>query len=582
MTAPNLSPGHVVAGKYTLRSLLGYNGATASYHATDAQGGQVVLKLLDPAIGQRADVMAALERITSECHPLAGASVLPFLDAGYDAATGAPFRVAEYLGIPSLARLVENGPLSEDVTTAIVRGASIALDAAHARGLFHHALKPSNLFVGPAPHYPVLVADFGARLILDAIPTQELYGLSAPWLAPEQLYPGTPVGAAADVYTMALLAFYALTGRPYWWSCQTSPPDLQAWQQEVVAQHVPVSMRARELGRTLNATLDGVFARALSANPADRPASVGELALGLAGQGAAAAPPPASAMTQAMGQFGGYPPAAAVVAAAPQPVVPGGERTMAFEMSPAGPGALPPGSGYDLAPAAASPGGYQPPPPPAAPGGYESQQAMAAPPPMQTVAAAPPMTPGLPAFPQPAPKRAPAGMMPIIVGVVAAIVLGGITVVWLFLRSPGGTAATGPDTIPVSGSGEPSAPAAGSTSGASTEAGSDAGAVDAKSDGGVEADKTVEVRVACIPAPCETLSVDGEAAADPSAPLRLLPGKHQVQVSKGGYQTRIETIEVELGAPVEKKLALSPAIPAPTGTGTPTKKKCGKFLERCN
>ena len=423
MTAPQLGPGHVVAGKYTVRAVLGYTGATATYHATDPQGGQLVVKLFDPAIGQRADVMAALDKSAGESATLAGHGVLPPLDAGYDVSTGAPFRASELLTIPSLARLAETGPLSEEVTGAIVRGLSLALDAAHARGLYHHALKPTNLFVGPAPHYPVLITDFGIRVVHEALPTQEMYAVAAPWLAPEQLYSGVPVGPQTDVYAVALLAFYALTGRPYWWSCQSSPPDIQTWQQEIVAPHVPVSQRARELGRSLNGVLDGLFARALAVNPAERPQSVGELAQALA-QYAAGGMRQETPKTQAMSQYGGYPAAAeqqgypgAPAASYPGAGGPTSQATVAFEMAP-------------------PPGGSAP------PGMFPAAQAAPAPMP----------TPGLPVYHEPPPKPKSGSMVPVIIGVVSAVLIAGGIAAWLFLRSPSG------------GGAEPSASAAGSGS----------------------------------------------------------------------------------------------------------------------
>ena len=66
MTAPHLGPGHAVAGRYTIRALLGFTGEAATYHAASSQGQEVVLKLFDPAIGQRADVMSQLERTQAQ------------------------------------------------------------------------------------------------------------------------------------------------------------------------------------------------------------------------------------------------------------------------------------------------------------------------------------------------------------------------------------------------------------------------------------------------------------------------------------------------------------------------------------
>ncbi|MBW2525140.1 MAG: hypothetical protein JRI23_13235, partial [Deltaproteobacteria bacterium] len=350
MSAPHLGSGTVVASKYSIRALLAFHGATATYQATDGQGAGVALKLLDPAIGQRADVMGELERVKAESAALSRLGVLPVVDSGYDPATSAPFLVSEYMSIPSLARLLENGPLSEQVVQLILQGMATALDAAHSRGLFHHCLKPTDVFVGPAPSYPVLVADFGARVVQAAVPSQEAYASAAPWLAPEQLHGAVTPSAHPDVYSVALIAFYALTGRPYWLACQSNPVDLPALQQEALQPLVPLSRRAQELGRQWNPALDAPLARALAASPGERPASVGQLVQSMWPSAAPAAALSAPQMSQP-----GYAPA-------PQPSTPGmmapaaspqlgaaGIPPDSASAPPLVPGAAPPAAGVEAA-----------------------------------------------------------------------------------------------------------------------------------------------------------------------------------------------------------------------------------------
>jgi len=540
VSAPHLGPGTVVAGKYTIRTLLAFHGATATYHASDSQGGQVALKLLEPAIGQRADVMGEIDRVKAESAALSTVGILPILDSGYDPATSAPFVASEYLTIPSLARLLENGPLSEQVVQLLLRGVARTLDAAHARSLVHHSLKPTNLFVGPAPNYPVLTADFSARVIRDAVPTQEAYASSAPWLAPEQLQGPVQPSPQPDVYAAALIAFYALTGRPYWLSCQSSPADLHALQQEALAPHVPVSGRAQELGRPLNPALDGAFARALAANPAERPVGVGQLVQTMwPGDASAVAAP----MPQA--SHPGY-------AAAPPPSSPA--------MAVAAP------SAPQMAPVQAGPNGAVADPQVVPGGGSQHGSAVAA-------SAAPhPGTPGLPAFPEPAKARKSRSMLPVIIGVIGAVLLGGAAVAYLFLRTP--TSADGGESVPTAAAtAEPATSATADDSSASSSPAedTDAGGGAGEADGG----GTVEVSFVCVPE-CDKLVVDGEKVDKPADPVQLLPGKHTVEATKRGYVPRKESLVVELGEPVEKKLVLVRI------TGAPPKKNCGKFLKRCD
>ena len=263
MTAPHLGPGHTVAGSYTIRAILGFTGESATYHAVSGTGQEVVIKLYDPALGQRADVMGELERVRGQVAALPPGGAVPVIDAGYDVGTGAPFEVTEYLRIPSVASLLSQRLLSVDVVAQVMNGLSQILDQGQAHQLSHLALKPTNIFVGPTPGHQVRVTDFAASVVRRASPTHEAYVHSAPWWAPEQLQPAAVLGPAADVFSAALVAFYALTGRSYWLSCQQHPPDLAAWQAEVMGQRPPISQRARELGAVINPIVDGVFGRAV-------------------------------------------------------------------------------------------------------------------------------------------------------------------------------------------------------------------------------------------------------------------------------------------------------------------------------
>src|SRR5262249_55592755 len=219
--------------KYTIISMLGLGGSSATYHAVAADGREVALKIFDPAIRQRPEIMSALEQTYAATNALPPEIVVPLLDAGYDPGTGAPFSVTERIPFPSLAQLVAQRPLTADELTTVLGFLGRALDAAHVRQLCHHALKPTNIFVGFAQGYGVRITDFGAGLARAAVPTTEGYTLAAPWLAPEQVQGTVPAGTSADVFATALVAFAALTGRSYWRSCQGAI-DLANWQQELL------------------------------------------------------------------------------------------------------------------------------------------------------------------------------------------------------------------------------------------------------------------------------------------------------------------------------------------------------------
>lgn len=95
MTAPQLSPGYVIAGKYSVQALLGHGGSSATYRVVDATGNAFAVRMYSPTIAQRPEVMAMIEQIYSATNGMPPESVLPVLDAGYDPQTAAPYTATE-------------------------------------------------------------------------------------------------------------------------------------------------------------------------------------------------------------------------------------------------------------------------------------------------------------------------------------------------------------------------------------------------------------------------------------------------------------------------------------------------------
>jgi hypothetical protein len=578
MTAPQLAPGTVVAQKYRLGACLGYSGSSATYQATSAEGRDVVLKIFDPAIRQRADIMAAIEQTYAATNALPHDVVVPLLDAGYDAATGAPFSVSERIPFPSLAQIAAQRPLSPDEVTNVLAVIAQLLDRAHARQLFHHALKPTNIFVGFAQGYGVRVTDFGAGLSRTAVPTQEGYALAAPWLAPEQVQAAAPAGAGADVFAAALIAFYALTGRPYWRSCQ-GELNLAGWQQEVLGARVPASARARELGALLNNSFDTALAAGLAVDPAQRYRTVGELAAAIDGVVSARAPESQATMafpTGAPSGPGTYPPAPGAPGIAPASGPPpgmGSLRQATYE----GLGVASPGAQASPYPQAA--------PYPASPGPYPGSQAMppaAMPQPSMPQIAAPAVDPGGYPGPYVSNQAPPAGaqanlgetaagrpidpaihqrrkstskLVPILVALTAVVLLGGGVVAFFVLGKkppidprPAASASALPSA---------SAPAPEPTASASAVPSAEPSAVPSAEPSAAptaEPAPGAEVTLACDPE-CDEIKVD-DKPIELGKPLTLTPGKHQVTGKKEGFLSVKETITVKDGSPLEKTFKL--------------------------
>lgn len=290
MASPELTPGQVIGDCNTVQGPLGRGERVSAWEGAAATGRPVVIKLYDPALGEGS--LSALRAAAAVTRDLPRGYALEVLEVGVDTGTGAAFVVTERSARPSLAHLVQLCPLSPDEVVALVRLLARALGGAHERGLPHLGLKPSNVFVGPPPACEVQLADFGAtvaRAVPGAVDPE-----GAPWLSPEQAFGGLPPGVGSDVFSTALVVFFALTGRSYWRSFGPRS-DVAVWAREIYAPRARASERAGELGASLPEAWDVPFERALDVDPARRPHSIAELAesFARAARGEPALEPPA-------------------------------------------------------------------------------------------------------------------------------------------------------------------------------------------------------------------------------------------------------------------------------------------------
>ena len=141
-------------------------------------------------------------------------AIVTLYEAGSDG--DAAYLVSELVEGEALDDLLAEGALSDRDIARIGAALAAALDHAHGHGVIHRDVKPGNVIVPSAPHGEASLAkltDFGvARLVGDdpLTRTSDIVGTLA-YMAPEQAE-GEEVGAEADLYSLGLVVYEALTG----------------------------------------------------------------------------------------------------------------------------------------------------------------------------------------------------------------------------------------------------------------------------------------------------------------------------------------------------------------------------------
>ncbi len=269
-----------VAGMQLTASLrllreLGAGGMGRVWVAESPALGKVVVKLMSPELVRNDELFERFSREAAAAARVQHPHVVRMHDIGV-AENGQPFIVMERLEGEDLAdRLTRVGRLGVPETVEIVTQVASALAAAHAKGVVHRDVKPANIFLcstaGEGVHAKVL--DFGLAKIAAApgklTVTGALMGTPA-YMSAEQLRGAKQVDHRSDLWSLAVVAYRALTGkRPF------AGETFAAVAMSVYGKPAP---RPSTLRPGLPPAFDDWFACAVQIDPAQRFASADALA----------------------------------------------------------------------------------------------------------------------------------------------------------------------------------------------------------------------------------------------------------------------------------------------------------------
>ncbi|MBE7450217.1 MAG: serine/threonine protein kinase [Kofleriaceae bacterium] len=299
-----LAPGDVVLDRYRAVEHIASGGHSVVFLGRDERLARpVCIKAFtrypgDPGISQTSyehfvQEAFALSRLT---HP----NTLRIYDFGHLVGDPAhdddriPFHVSEYMNGGTLAQLVrERGAQPASEVVRITVAVADALAEAHSLGIIHRDLKPQNiLFAALGGTRLPKLADFGIAKWLEdgdgaggdagggragdtqVVSGQKMAMYSPSWAAPEQLA-GQGVGPPADIYSLALMAIYMLTGRAVF----ADDDVYEGYRRRKTAASF---VRAALDPLDLPAAVVALLVDATAFEPADRPQEAGGFGVALA------------------------------------------------------------------------------------------------------------------------------------------------------------------------------------------------------------------------------------------------------------------------------------------------------------
>jgi DNA-binding NtrC family response regulator len=198
--------------------------------------------------------------------------------------SGSFYYVMELLNGLDLNQIVTRfGPQPAERVAMLLRQACRSLAEAHGRGLVHRDIKPANLFVARlGPEYDYLkVLDFG---IVKDRPGSEAILLTAQgmvqgtpaYMAPELVFGEHGVDGRADLYSLACVAYWALTGQLVFATART--PEQMLLDHARTAPVPPSAVSELSIPREL----ETLVMQCLEKEPSGRPASAQALEAELA------------------------------------------------------------------------------------------------------------------------------------------------------------------------------------------------------------------------------------------------------------------------------------------------------------
>jgi serine/threonine-protein kinase len=253
-------------GRYRIERELGRGGMGAVYLARDVRLDRLVaLKVLPPEFAADAALRERFLRETRTAASFSHPNIVP-VHAVEEHGDVVAFAMGFVEGESLAERVTRTGVLDARSVARLLTDVAYALAYAHGRGVVHRDIKPDNIMIERATGRALLM-DFGiSRTINAAVDTAGLTRVGEVVGTPEYMSPeqatGDRVDGRSDLYSLGLVALFALTGSP--------PISGESTQKIIVRQLTEVLPPALTVRADLPPALAEAIDRCVAKDPAGR------------------------------------------------------------------------------------------------------------------------------------------------------------------------------------------------------------------------------------------------------------------------------------------------------------------------
>ena len=249
---------------YQIEDEIGRGGMAVVYRARDRRLERLVaIKVLPPELALDPALGTRFTREAQTAAQLAHAHIVPIFDVGSH--DGIAYFVMALVDGGNLAQRLEHQPRrAVDEVRRLLCETADALAYAHLRGVVHRDVKPDNILIDTGSGR-AMMSDFGIARAIESDKRLTATGVAVgtpTYMSPEQAVGERDLDGRSDLYSLAVVGYHMLTGRP---------PFSAGNSMALLLKHV--SERPRpivELRPETPKALSDAIERALKKSPEDR------------------------------------------------------------------------------------------------------------------------------------------------------------------------------------------------------------------------------------------------------------------------------------------------------------------------